>query len=118
MTMPQAPYGTPVSIPPPMPPPPSRRNLVTILATALAVAVAAIVVLLVLLLTSGDSDDGSSGTFTLSGTFSLTDGATDYTDVGECEGTGGYDDIREGTQVTVYGSGGEVLGTGSLGAST
>jgi hypothetical protein len=116
MTMPEVPYAPPMFGAQP-PPPAPRRNIVPILVVALVAALVAVVVLLVLLLTSGDSDDNRAGSFTLSGTFSLTDGATDYTSQGECEGTGGYDDISEGTQVTVYGSGGEVLGTGNLGSS-
>lgn len=116
MTTPEVPYVYPVAGPP-VPPPPPRRNLVPVLAIALAVAVVAVVVLLVVVLTSDDGD-GAGDSFTLSGTFTLTDGASEDAGLGECEGTGGYDDIREGTQVTVYSSAGEVLGTGALGSST
>jgi hypothetical protein len=76
--------------------------------------------LLVLLLTSDEDTDGGgvTGSFTLSGTFTLTDGALENAGPGECAGTGGYEDIGEGRQVTVYSSAGEVLGTGALGSST
>ena len=116
MTMPEVPYAYPVAGQP-VPPPPPRRNLVPILAIALAVAVAAVIVLLVIVLTSDDGDSAGDS-FTLSGTFTLTDGATEYAGQGECQGTGGYDDISEGTQVTVYSSAGEVLGTGYLDSAT
>ncbi|MFJ2568935.1 hypothetical protein ACIOYT_00745 [Streptomyces halstedii] len=55
-------------------------------------------------------------TFTLEGSFTLTDGARR---VGEdnCRGTGGYDDIAEGTSVTVYDATGGVAATGQLGKS-
>jgi hypothetical protein len=56
-------------------------------------------------------------TFTLDGSFELTDGAIDD-GIGGCEGTGGYDDIAEGTSVTVYDAAGAVIATGSLGSST
>ena len=118
------PYTPPPMVAAPLPPLPPRRNLVPVLVVALVAALVAVVVLLVLLLTSGEDDGsdtnpgGAGDSFTLSGTFSLTDGATEYASQGACEGTGGYDDIREGTQVTVYSSAGEVLGTGALGDST
>ena len=38
------------------------------------------------------------------------------TDDGSCTGEGGFDDIREGTQVTVKDGGGAIIGTGRLGA--
>jgi hypothetical protein len=101
-------------------PPRPRRNLVPILIAALAVAVAAVIILGVLLTAGGGSDEtpgGATDSFTLTGSFALTDGATEYVDQGECAGDGGYDDIAEGTQVTVYSSTGEVLATGSLGTS-
>ncbi|MFF2536946.1 hypothetical protein [Streptomyces cyaneofuscatus] len=56
-------------------------------------------------------------TFTLTGAFALTDGATEAGDDG-CAGTGGYDDIAEGASVTVYNGAGEIAATGSLGTAT
>lgn len=55
------------------------------------------------------------GTFTLTGSFTLTEGASD--NGSGCEGSGGYDDISEGTSVTVYGANGDVIATGQLGDS-
>ncbi|WP_055713143.1 hypothetical protein [Streptomyces torulosus] len=56
-------------------------------------------------------------TFTLTGTFELTEGAVGD-GLGGCEGSGGYDDITEGTAVTVYDAAGTVVATGRLGDST
>lgn len=58
-------------------------------------------------------------TFTLEGAFALTDDAISDGD-GGCRGDydGGYDDIAEGTSVTVYGASGDVVATGELGDST
>ncbi|MFG2793157.1 hypothetical protein [Streptomyces sp. NPDC048419] len=58
---------------------------------------------------------GKPGTFTLEGEFTLLENASETG--GGCEGTGGYDDISEGTSVTVYGADGEVIATGHLGDS-
>ncbi|MFJ9089534.1 hypothetical protein ACIRL3_44690 [Streptomyces sp. NPDC102384] len=54
-------------------------------------------------------------TFTLKGEFTLLEEAVSID--GDCAGTGGYDDIREGASVTVYGAKGDVVATGSLGDS-
>ncbi|MEU0589958.1 hypothetical protein [Streptomyces ardesiacus] len=54
-------------------------------------------------------------TFTLEGAFALTENALVVGDT--CEGTGGYDDISNGTSVTVYGAKGDVIATGHLGDS-
>ncbi|MFJ7181081.1 hypothetical protein ACIQXA_32880 [Streptomyces massasporeus] len=52
-------------------------------------------------------------TFTLTDTFELTgDAVSDG--LGGCEGSGGYDDITEGTAVTVYDAAGTVVATGQL----
>lgn len=57
------------------------------------------------------------GTHTLTGTFELTSKSLGfYTDKPSCNGYGGYDDIRTGTDVAVYDGGGKVLGHGSLSA--
>lgn len=56
----------------------------------------------------------SAGTFTLTGSLTLT-GTTDSTADGGCVGRGGYNDIAEGTGVTVYDAAGQVVATGSLG---
>ncbi|MDX3329919.1 hypothetical protein PV405_35635 [Streptomyces sp. ME02-6979-3A] len=55
-------------------------------------------------------------TFTLEGSFTLTDGARREGE-DNCRGTGGYDDIAEGTSVTVYDAAGGIAATGQLGKS-
>ncbi|MFD0257499.1 hypothetical protein ACFVH7_04365 [Kitasatospora indigofera] len=56
----------------------------------------------------------AAATFTLTGTMEVA-GATHWRRVStQCEGTGGYDDIAEGTSVTVYSASGTVVGTGRL----
>ncbi|MFJ3673179.1 hypothetical protein ACIPSE_42640 [Streptomyces sp. NPDC090106] len=64
------------------------------------------------------SDPGEPDTFTMKGDFALTEKASSDGD-GGCEGSydSGYDDISEGTSVTVYGAAGEVVATGRLGES-
>jgi hypothetical protein len=59
------------------------------------------------------------GTFTLKGSFALTDSVYTDPDDNSCRGSAdsGYDDIAEGTSVTVYGADGDVIATGSLGES-
>ncbi|GAA3483266.1 hypothetical protein GCM10018966_077980 [Streptomyces yanii] len=52
-------------------------------------------------------------TFTLTGDFTLTDGAISD-GIGGCEGSGGYDDIMLGTSVTVYDAAGAVIATSAL----
>ncbi|MEU9190839.1 hypothetical protein AB0D14_41355 [Streptomyces sp. NPDC048484] len=59
----------------------------------------------------------SPGTFALTGTFELTNGVIDD-GLGGCQGGDGYDDIFEGTAVTVYDGAGTVIATGHLGEST
>jgi len=61
---------------------------------------------------------GEPDTFTMEGNFALTDNAASDDD-GGCEGAydSGYDDISEGTSVTVYGASGDVIATGALGES-
>lgn len=56
----------------------------------------------------------SPGSFDLRGRMELFDGVTQAADSGQCSGYRGYDDIADGTQVTVYSSSGEALATGSL----
>lgn len=57
-------------------------------------------------------------TFTLEGSFTLTEDSIAVDDDCRAGYDSGYDDIREGTSVTVYGAGGDVIGTGELGDST
>lgn len=60
-----------------------------------------------------EAEAQQDGTFTLTGDFTLTDGAISD-DTGGCEGSGGYEDIELGTSVTVYDAGGSVIATSSL----
>lgn len=123
--------------PPPMPEhapqPAPKRRLGPIAAGLLGLAAGAAIVGGAWLITSSSDDSGSTasskgtsavdalngkpGEFTLDGSFELTDGAIDD-GLGGCEGSGGYDDIAEGTSVTVYDAAGAVIATGSLGSST
>lgn len=67
---------------------------------------------------AANSGPDAPATFTLEGTFALTEKAT-LTGDDDCSGgyDSGYDDISEGASVTVYGAKGEVIATGSLGDS-
>jgi hypothetical protein len=67
--------------------------------------------------TAAHAVKASPDTFTLTGDFQLTDGATSD-GLGGCEGTGGYDDISEGASITVYDAAGAVIATGALGSSS
>ncbi|MFD7996851.1 hypothetical protein [Streptomyces mexicanus] len=115
----QLPPQTPTPPPPPNEPPvapaplpPTKRSIRPLTAGLLGLAIGAGVVGAAWAITA-NSGPSEPGTFTLEGTFELTDGATSD-DNGGCMGTGGYDDIREGTGVTVYGAAGDVIATGAL----
>jgi len=101
--------------PQPAPAPAARRRVSPLAAGLTGLAVGAALVGAVWVITANTSDSGP-GTFTLEGEFVLTDSVAPSGD-GGCAGLRGYDDIREGTSVTVYGAAGEVVGTGSLGNS-
>ncbi|MFF9607646.1 hypothetical protein ACF1GY_36195 [Streptomyces sp. NPDC014684] len=96
----------------------AKRQLTPLAAGVLGLAIGAAVVggAWLVTATTGPSEPA---TFTLKGTFALTDSV--YTDPGDdsCRGSAdsGYDDIAEGTSVTVYGAEGDVIATGSLGQS-
>lgn len=55
---------------------------------------------------------GSPDTFDVHGTFTLSDGV-DVVD-GSCQGSGGYDDIRDGVEATVRDADGKVLALGDI----
>ncbi|WP_331728602.1 hypothetical protein [Streptomyces sp. NBC_00158] len=59
-------------------------------------------------------------TFTLTGTVVIKGERTAVvqTASGNCGGVGGYNDLRTGASVTVYGKAGAIVSTGSLGASS
>ncbi|MFJ3083065.1 hypothetical protein ACIPJG_25380 [Streptomyces halstedii] len=102
--LPTAPLATP------------KTRLTPLLAGLLGLAVGAALVGGAWAYTSRDITPADPATFTLTGTFTLTDGARR---VGQdnCRGTGGYDDINEGTSVTVYDGTGAIAATGNLGTS-
>lgn len=105
----------PLSLPPqPAIPPATRTGLRPLTAGLVGLAVGAGIIGGIWAITANSTT--SPATFTLTGTFSLTENALTLGD--NCEGTGGYDDIREGTSVTVYGANGDVIATGELGDST
>ncbi|PXY25345.1 hypothetical protein BAY59_24205 [Prauserella coralliicola] len=66
------------------------------------------------MLTGGEDTQGGEA-FAVAGTFTLTDGVTEYANAGDCVGYRGYDDIGPGAQVTVYDNAGAVLAAGQLG---
>ncbi|MEU6416041.1 hypothetical protein [Streptomyces spiralis] len=92
----------------------AKRPLSSLTAGLLGLAVGAGIVGGVWAITA--NSDSSPGTFTLKGTFTLTDGSV-RDGSGGCEGSGSYDDISEGAAVTVYGANGSVIATGNLGDS-
>lgn len=103
---------------PPLPPtaPPRRRP--GPLAAGLAGLVLGAVIVGGVWAVTASSGSSGPGTFTLTGSFVLTEDAA-RTD-GGCGGRydSGYDDIREGASVTVYGASGAVVATGELGDSS
>ncbi|WP_206326330.1 MULTISPECIES: hypothetical protein [unclassified Streptomyces] len=114
----------PTTLPPPAEPPampapePAKKRLSPLAAGLLGVALGAGAVGGIWAITA-NSGPSEPATFTLEGTFELTE-STDSDGNGGCRGAydSGYDDIAEGTGVTVYGASGDVIATGSLGDST
>ncbi|MEV5643909.1 MULTISPECIES: hypothetical protein [Streptomyces] len=102
---------------PAVPPAAQAKRLGPLAAGLLGLAVGAGVVGGIWAITA-HSGPGEPATFTLEGTFTLTDEVTSDGD-GGCSGgyDSGYDDIGEGTGVTVYGASGDVIATGALGDS-
>jgi hypothetical protein len=98
--------------PPATPAPAAKRRISPLAAGLIGLATGAAIVGGAWAATA-NSGPGKPATFTLEGTFELTDSAVDDGE-GGCGGTGGYDDIREGTGVTVYGASGDVIATGAL----
>ncbi|MER5991553.1 hypothetical protein [Streptomyces viridosporus] len=98
---------------PPIPPGTAKGRLSPLAAGLLGLTVGAGLMGGIWAITANSSDE--PGMFTLTGTFSLTEDALTFGDA--CNGTGGYDDISEGTSVTVYGAKGDVIATGQLGDS-
>ncbi|MFG2472271.1 hypothetical protein ACGFXB_43510 [Streptomyces canus] len=111
-TPPPATWPAPLDVPPP-----AKRRLSPLAAGLIGLAVGAGVVGGIWAITAS-SGPSQPATFTLEGSFTLTDDVSDNGD--GCSGSydSGYDDIAEGTSVTVYGASGDVVATGALGDST
>lgn len=109
---PPQPYGPP--LPPTAPPVIVAPKKTVFTAALLGLAAGAAIVGGAWALTANNGPD-KPATFTLKGEFTLLEDAVDRTN--GCAGTGGYDDIAEGTSVTVYGAKGDVIATGNLGNS-
>lgn len=116
MPPPPAETPTPPDMPPMPPDPPAKKPMNPIVTGLIGLVVGAGLVGGAWAITTTGGDD-KPATFSLTGEFLLTDGVA-RTDGTSCRGTGGYDDIAEGTSVTVYDAAGGVAATGSLGAST
>ncbi|MFC9268948.1 hypothetical protein ACFTXJ_14395 [Streptomyces zhihengii] len=97
------------------PPTPAKKTLSPLTAGILGLALGAGIVGATWAITANQSPD----TFTLKGSFALTDEVYNDPSSEDCRGsvTSGYDDIAEGTSVTVYGAGDDVIATGHLGNS-
>jgi hypothetical protein len=112
----------PATPPPPAEPPaapvvePVKKRLSPAAAGLVGLAAGAAIVGGIWAITANSA--GGPDTFTLEGSFALTEKATSDGD-GGCEGAydSGYDDISEGSSVTVYGAAGDVIATGHLGDS-
>lgn len=118
--VPQQPIAPPTPVDPPTFPPadlPTKRPLSPLAAGLIGLTVGAGIVGGAWAITA--NSHSSPGTFTLTGTFKLTDSVGSDGD-GGCKGRydSGYDDIAEGTGVTVYGAAGDVVATGELGDSS
>lgn len=112
---PQQPFGPP-SLPPAGPPVIAVPKKTVFAAALLGLAAGAAIVGGAWALTVSNGPD-KPGTFTLKGTFELTDSVVPDGN-GGCAGTRGYDDISEGVSVTVYSADGKVVATSGLGTST
>ncbi|MGW1950256.1 hypothetical protein ACWCRC_38880 [Streptomyces sp. NPDC001940] len=112
---PPQPYGPPL-LPPTAPPVIVAPKKAVFTAALLGLAAGAAIVGGAWALTASNGP-AVPGTFTLKGTFTLTEDAVERGD--GCSGRydSGYDDIAEGTSVTVYGAKGDVIATGNLGNS-
>ncbi|MDH3037905.1 hypothetical protein [Streptomyces sp. TRM75561] len=111
-TTPEQPALPPQPAQPPATPAPAKKKLSPLTAGILGLAVGAGIVGGAWAISANSSSEPD--TFTLEGTFSLLEDAIDVGD--SCGGRydSGYDDIQEGTSVTVYGAAGDVVATGHL----
>lgn len=91
---------------------PKKRKNAFVLLTGIVALVAVVVVAVVL--TGRRSSATLTPTFSMSGSLTLIDSDSTF-DSGGCQGTGGHDDIYEGTNITVYNNAGTIVGVGNLG---
>ncbi|MEV4784023.1 hypothetical protein AB0K53_00965 [Streptomyces tuirus] len=112
--IPEQPAIPPQPTTPPAEPTPDKpkKRLTPLAAGLIGLAVGAGIVGATWAITANNGPN-KPATFTLEGTFALTEDAVALGD--SCHGTGGYDDIGTGTSVTVYGAKGDVVATGQLG---
>lgn len=115
--IPEQPTVPPLTFGPPTlaAPAPSKKRLSPLTAGLLGLAIGASIVGGAWAITANNGP-GKPATFTLEGSFALLEDAVALGD--SCRGTGGYDDIGTGTDVTVYGAKGDVVATGQLGGGT
>ncbi len=124
MSQDPAPLDTPPA--PTSAPPRAGTRALVFTGIGVVAAIAAVVGLVVLLKGTGDTaaapatsaaptTSAAPESFELRGTMTLEEGATSVTRGGaECAGKGGYDDIAEGAQVTVYDAAGKAVALGAL----
>jgi hypothetical protein len=62
---------------------------------------------------AGIASTAAGETHTITGYFTVRQQGINF--LGQCTGSGGYDDIQAGTQVTVRDAGGQIIAVGSLG---
>jgi hypothetical protein len=102
-------YGTP---PYPYSPPKRQRPARRVLISLAAGGLAALLAVAAYLLTQPEPEISSVGSLRLNGIGSFELKADNDA---ACVGTSGFEDITQGTQVTVYDAAGKVIATGSLG---
>jgi hypothetical protein len=101
------------------PAPKRRGRLIAVVVVVLRLAAAGVTAALWQPWKSSHKD---AGTFALSGTFALVapvdelnDSSGVYTHDGQCQGSGGYDDIAQATQVVISDESGTTVAVGALG---
>lgn len=106
----------------PVPAPPSpggiSKQAAALIAVVAAVVVGGVVALVFILAGGEEEPPAEAETFIVSGTLTLDDASgiqgAAFTSGSTCMGTGGYDDIVPGAQVTVYDNAGAILAVGAL----
>lgn len=113
----EQPAPAPPTEPPATPTAAAKRTITPLVAGAIGLVLGATIVGGTWAITAAVGP-GEPDTFTLTGKFQLTDEVLSV-DNDTCRGRAdsGYQDIAEGTSVTVYGAKGDVVATGNLGDS-